>query len=337
MPHSVLGVQFIYVIIIGFIAFCTAHFYVTILTPRKRLSHPFIACFILCWMLLAPVAWLTFHYAWLGSFWIFIGYSIPAIVLFSGRLSLRLSAFFFALVTYISTELIPAGLIMVGSALFAHQILYPKELLLDGNILFALFYTFCNSAVLWIALHALTSAFRKQFQYFQPRTVIYLTIPFFIIMVMCNTLIICTNYIQYVLATVLNCVTVAFCLYLVSKGLNYLQHQEFTTMQTEKQVDHLQQQLNYYQTLNTHFSKLRRWKHDTANNLTAVSFLLEMHKYDEAIAYLENLVSNTPIDEHSDNNRVGGSDQLPSSHTTVRTVRYTAVSIVDVHRLIGCG
>ena len=36
-------------------------------------------------------------------------------------------------------------------------------------------------------------------------------------------------------------------------------------------------------------------------------------------------------------NRVGGSDQLPSSHTTVRTVRYTAVSIVDVHRLIGCG
>ena len=36
-------------------------------------------------------------------------------------------------------------------------------------------------------------------------------------------------------------------------------------------------------------------------------------------------------------NRVGGGDEPPSSHTTVRTVRYTAVSIVDVHRLIGCG
>ena len=30
-------------------------------------------------------------------------------------------------------------------------------------------------------------------------------------------------------------------------------------------------------------------------------------------------------------NRVGGGDWPPSSHTTVRTVRYTAVSIVDVH------
>ncbi len=28
---------------------------------------------------------------------------------------------------------------------------------------------------------------------------------------------------------------------------------------------------------------------------------------------------------------VGGGDQPPSYHTTVRTVRYTAVSIVDVH------
>ncbi len=37
--------------------------------------------------------------------------------------------------------------------------------------------------------------------------------------------------------------------------------------------------------------------------------------------------------EHVDEdvNRVGGGDKPPSSHTTVRTVRYTAVSIVDVH------
>ena len=33
-------------------------------------------------------------------------------------------------------------------------------------------------------------------------------------------------------------------------------------------------------------------------------------------------------------NRVGGGGKPPSSHSTVRTVRYTALSIVDVHRLI---
>ena len=32
--------------------------------------------------------------------------------------------------------------------------------------------------------------------------------------------------------------------------------------------------------------------------------------------------------------RVGGGGKPPSSHSTVRTVRYTALSIVDVHRLI---
>lgn len=294
MPHSVLGVQFIYIGIIAFIAYCTARFYVAVLTPKKSIKRPLEACTLLTFLLLAPISWMIFHIPWIGSFWMFIGYSIPAIALFSDRFSLRISAFFFALVTYISTELIPASLIMAGSMIFAHKTLYPRTLLLEGNMAFALFYVICSGIVLRFALNILTSAFHKQFQYFKTRTVIYLTLPFFFVMVLCNTLTICTNYKQYFLASILVAIVFPLCLYIVSKGLQSLQRQELMTLQAEKKAQQLEQRLDSYRLLNSSFFELRRWKHDTANHLTVVSFLLETKKYDEAIQYLDNFIENAP-------------------------------------------
>lgn len=70
-----------------------------------------------------------------------------------------------------------------------------------------------------------------------------------------------------------------------------MKHQELLTLQCETQESQLKHRLEYYEKIEKNFITQRKWKHDIANHLSIISFLLEQKKYKETEKYLTNYIN----------------------------------------------
>lgn len=81
-----------------------------------------------------------------------------------------------------------------------------------------------------------------------------------------------------------------FCLWLQISSLSELEKQEKKNKQLKLQRVRLEQRKIYFQKVEKQYQEIRKWNHDIANHLLALSWLMEQDEPEKAVQYIDSLL-----------------------------------------------
>lgn len=287
MYHNIIVTRIIYFLHSILISYGISLLYTRVLTPKKFLRYPLRDCFIVT-LLLNTVMTFSVSYAVFTSIWFFLIHLLIALFLFRDRIALRITAYAFAVVSYSFIELLPASVLIFMNIFFPSMNLTPKYLIVSGNVPLSALNCFSLAIIYFIFLKTISGMLGRYFSSLKPKSLLLISMPFFIVMINTYFLEIASTTRILFLVTPLIIVNVFICLLLLQKGLLALKHEEELLSEKENQKKQLEQQINYYKTLDKEYLAMRRWRHDASNHLASVTYLLETKQYREAENYLKN-------------------------------------------------
>ena len=287
MYHNFPGVQIAYFFYMLMVSYATSRFHNRVLTPRKQLRHPIADCLILMQLLLSVLS-LTIDRPVFTSAWFMISHLLVPLILFQGRLTTRIAAFIIVYVSYTFIELMPASVFLFLNILFPGMDLQPKNLMLSGNIPCSVAYFLSVALFYFIFLNILSDLFRRQFAFMKIKSLLLISLPFFIVLITTFLLEPLPNVHTFFLMTPVAAAPFLLSQFLLSRGFSVLKRQEELLLKKENEKKRLEQQIDYYKSLDEEYRALRRWRHDTANHLSAIAYLLETKQYEKTKNYLEN-------------------------------------------------
>ena len=288
MYYSIAGTKIIYFLHSVLISYGISLFYTRVLTPKKFLRHPLGDCFIIT-LLLNTVMTFSVSHAVFTSIWFFSIHLLIALFLFKDRMGLRITAYAFVMVSYSFIELLPASILIFINIFLPSMNLTPKYLIVSGNVLLSALNCFSLAIIYFLFLKTISGMLYRYFSSLKPKSLLLVSMPFFIVMINTYFLEKSSTLTILFLVTPLIIINVFLCLLLLQKGLLALKHEEELLSEKENHKKHLEQQIDYYKTLDKEYLTMRRWRHDVSNHLVSVAYLLETKQYNEAGKYLDDL------------------------------------------------
>ncbi len=279
-------VQIAYFFYMLLISYAASRFFTRVLTPKKQLRRPMIACLILMQLFLSILS-LTIDQPVFTSIWFMMTHFLVPLLLFQDRLTTRIAAFIIAYISYTFIELMPASVFLFVNILFPEKNLTPKSLMLAGNVPCSVLYFLAVDILYLIFLNILSDLFYRQFSFLKLKSLLLISLPFFISLIDTFLLELGSDLKSLFLITPIVAALLILCLFLLSKGFFALRHQEKLLLEKENEKKYLEQQIAYYKTLDKEYLTMRRWRHDASNHLTAIAYLLKTKQYKEAKDYLK--------------------------------------------------
>ncbi len=290
MTINIFIIHIFYLIYVAFICLGLSVFYSQMLTPKSNIAHPKKACFKLSLMLTAGTVFFIFSNSVWASLWFLISLALPAFLFFKDRPIIKTAVCLLVLLSYSFTEMAGFALLSIINLFFPQISLIPMKILLSGNLPLSFMAFALNVLIYMLLLFMLSKALKRLLAYLQPRTGILLALPFFIAIINVGVMTNIENHRDLFICTPALSISLAIALFILSKGLRELQRQEFLALQTEIQRQKIEYQLLYYKRMGEEFISLRKWKHDMANHISSITFLLENKNYKDAKKYLEELL-----------------------------------------------
>lgn len=81
----------------------------------------------------------------------------------------------------------------------------------------------------------------------------------------------------------------AFCLFI--RGIKEMRHWQMKCLHEESELQMLRKQLDVGDKMKAEYTSLRKWNHDVQNHLIALTYLMDMRRYPEALHYCSSFLS----------------------------------------------
>ena len=261
-------------------------FYNELLTPRSWFRRPFRDSFSISLVLLLPMIFFSVRNRMLSSLYFLGIFFVIAIALFKDKLYIRISTYFFAVLSYIFIELVPSSFFFIANLFIKDIDLIPQYIINDGYVVLSLIYFLLIDLFFLCFILNLTDTFKGRFASLPLSLVACLSLPFIVIAMACNLMALCKNYFQFAVRCAIMLPLFIVSLRLLLHGLNELNRQELYTLSRKAQEQQLKHRFEHYQYIEGKYVSHRKWKHDVINHLSIISFLIEQENFKDAENYL---------------------------------------------------
>lgn len=280
-----------YLTYIAVIAYGIIKFYNKLLTPYSWLRKPFPDCFLVTLVLLLPMSFFSVENRMFSSTYFLILFLAIVLVFFRNKLYIKISCYFLAVLSYAFIELIPSSFFFVANLFIKNIDLIPQHFINNGFVCLSLIYFLLIDIFFLYFIFILANSFQGRFSTLPMTLIVCLSIPFLLAVLSCNIVEESRSYFDFTIKCAIMLPAFTLSLFLLSMGFKKLKQQELLTLQREAQESQLKHLLEYYKKIEKNYITQRKFKHDIANHLSIISFLLEERKYKETEAYLSDYIN----------------------------------------------
>ena len=261
-------------------------FYNELLTPRSWFRRPFRDTLSISLVLLLPMIYFSVRHRMFSSIYFLVIFFVIAVALFNDKLYIRISTYFFAVLSYIFIELVPSSFFFIANLFIKDIDLIPQYIINDGYVVLSLIYFLLIDLFFLRFILNLADTFRGRFATLPLSLVACLSLPFIVIAMTCNLMALCKNYFQFAVRCAIMLPLFIVALRLLLHGLDELKRQELYALSREAQEKQLKHRFEHYQYIEEKYVAYRKWKHDVINHLSIISFLIKQENYKDAENYL---------------------------------------------------
>lgn len=266
-------------------------FFCRILRPRDQIKHPMAACYIFE---------LAFCIPWILAFGLYVNAAsslfvnilllFTSLLLFQGRLVLRLCAFFISCFVLTLGELFGGSIFIIISRFGLAKDTTPKEVILQGQLMYVIFIFALDILFLVFVLEKLGCLLENRFMHLSPSLLWKLGVPLSVLMFTQTWLYAIPTVKDYALHSILNWGIVLACLLVLNSALKKLEHQEKDNIRLQEEKALISQRIDYYHKMTREYDAIHKWNHDISNHLLALSYLVEQKQSTEACQYIDTLL-----------------------------------------------
>ncbi|WP_373212772.1 hypothetical protein [Ruminococcus sp. 5_1_39BFAA] len=271
-----------YVPMLIYMAWAVSYYFSYLLKPKRFVKSPRRDCFLVILPLLLLSMYLRKWDFNVGTALVQMSILLVALVMFRDRLRLRLVSYVVFMVVLISVEVYATTLFLVikqltvrsgqaATALSEVRSIYDLILLTCLDIGIGSFLYYKATPLL---AHLLLSV--KSWTIFQ--LVLPLYMPFIMQFFIYQRA-------RWGLGGVVYFSAFLICYPAFLRGIKSVKNQERERVLKEKSIQLAKTQLEASMKMETEYRKLRKWNHDIENHLLALSYLMDMKKYEEAADY----------------------------------------------------
>lgn len=277
------------------------NFYFHILTKRKCIRHPYLACFLLQ---IVPVFTLMFVFGLTVpvTFILIVFLLLPCIAFFEGRLSLRLCAFFLSYLIIFISELLDGFIFLLLNLIFFKKDIPPGSQILMQNMSPALSCLFLTLTLVTIYLifRKLTPLLEKHYMSLNPSLIIKSGGPLAVIVISTNFIYALDSLEKVLIFICPYLIIYIVCIPLIRSSFKALEQQEVYNEQMRQEKEQIGKELAYFNERDRQFQIIRKWNHDISNHLLSLTYLIEQNKTDAAQNYLDALLTARERKEEED-------------------------------------
>lgn len=227
-----------------------------------------------------------------ASFQFMLTLGVPLLLFFKDKFISRVSAYFMILILETFSESIVLSIFTFINIFFPETEISPQAMALKGLVLPTLF---CHTLlIIFFTLFCkfLMNLMDKYFHYIHIQTLLFLSLPFFLILFGYN--IVSTFPHQSIIqSTIFLWIVFFFIFYFLLRGLNTLENQNTLQLEKENRKKQLMQQAEHYEQRYHETLLQRRWAHDLSNHISVINYMIDHQQFEEAKTYLKTIIKQT--------------------------------------------
>lgn len=276
----------LYIIVAPYSAWAVSYFTFHLLDLRWSLNRPFSVILTTSMLFLGTGTFLRLFSITLGTTVVQISYLCIIFFFYKNKIIQKLFCFLLFLVTSTAIEVITINLFLIFNYFTSDFYIGASDVNLNLQNLMSpilIGITDCTIGIFFFLKE--TRILQGRLAYIKAVTLLQIILPIvapiigqsFILYKMDTIFVIPLSIIYWCLCFV--------CYPLFLNGLKKLTQQEEQRLQNQYKLQLVKKQLDASKKLENEYQSLRKWNHDVENHLLALSYLMDMERYDEAYEY----------------------------------------------------
>ena len=264
-------------------------YYLHILTPKPKISHFRLKCYLLAFLPMFIIALFIPNYTLASTLGFIISLSGPVFILFEQKIPSKVCAYMTACFMYFFSEVLLSQFYLTLNLFIPEENIDMRTLATSGHIGVTLFNYICTNIIFYFLCHIIASSFQRYFRYMQLRTLAFLGLPLLILIANCNILD-NSNTASIIPYTIVFIMLFILSLYFFSRSFRLLRIQEFERLRNANMKQELSIQLEHYENIYKKFIEHRKWSHDFSNHLETIHFMTKQNEFDAAKTYIQEVM-----------------------------------------------
>ncbi|WP_373219847.1 hypothetical protein [Ruminococcus sp. 5_1_39BFAA] len=225
----------------------------------------------------------------IGTTAIQVGMLLIAVLLFQGSLRIRITCYAVFMLTLAVIEINSSNIFLFIKQLISHKPHIDTAINTVNSVSDAFLVTVLNIFTGFIFYYKATPLLKHFFLSIKTSTFIQLILPLYLPFVI-QIIFYQRHFGVWINALIYFLPLLASCI-LFNKGIQKVRFEEEQRAIKEHRIQLVKEQLDFSMKMEKEYQRIRKWNHDIENHLTALCYLMDMKKSEEAAVYSKKLLS----------------------------------------------